>query len=73
MGHERVEVWCSTTHRWVDGFEIDDVDDDGSVHVHLPGGPELPEPISPDVVRPVTQHRQPWQVTTAPLGRKRFR
>jgi hypothetical protein len=47
----KVEVWCASLDRWVQGFDLVAVNEDGCVVRRLSDGSVLPVPFSEDHVR----------------------
>jgi hypothetical protein len=48
----RVEVWNDFNQRWTNMFEVADVDSQGCTVRRLSDGHVLPEPFSPEMLRP---------------------
>ncbi len=57
-----VDVWCASTSRWVPGFRVARVLDDGRfLLLGRDGGAPLPEAFPGDLIRPTeSAPRSPW-------------
>jgi hypothetical protein len=57
-----VDVWCASTARWVPGFRVAAVRDDGRIEIlGRDGGPPLPVAFDRRQLRPTEHlHRSPW-------------